>query len=502
MKKTLMSAVLNSKAAIAVLIDESTSIGRLSCLNVYFRTTVDEAVGPVTFFLDVVELDDTTAGGIASHLLKCLSTYGLSEEYLVEHWIGLAVDGASVMLGNKSGVATQLKAKFPLLLSWHCFNHRLELAVSDAVKCCVAINDLKSFMDTLYATYSMSPKMQRELAECASELEVQLARIGRVLDVRWVASSCRSVAAVWRSYVALHAHFTVKSRNSRLDGKERAKFAGMSKKLESPIFIQNLGLMYDALEELSDLSLALQKSDITLPAANKLIFKQVQVFRARKECDSEHYSEACKAVEAGTFKGIPLARASGNERIISKAQFYQALADSMVARMIPESEKSLSTCIEVLDVGKIPLELSPEFGEQQLKTLCIKFAVNFREVKVAYRDFKETRGSVVQPALQQLLNAINTIPISTAECERGFSKMNLVCNTLRSRLTVKHMSSLMFISLTDPPLARWQPLPYVKSWLLLNRRAATSGHGMCKQSSSALDVYRNHTSVESVWKLL
>jgi len=35
---------------------------------------------------------------------------------------------------SKCGVATKLKARFPLLLTWHCFNHRLELTVSDAIK--------------------------------------------------------------------------------------------------------------------------------------------------------------------------------------------------------------------------------------------------------------------------------------------------------------------------------------------------------------------------------
>jgi len=92
--------------------------------------------------------------------------------------------------------------------SWHCFNHHLELALSDAVKCCTQVNHFKCFMDTLYALYSQSPKCQRELAECAKELDVQLSRIKRVLDVRWVASSCRTVTAVWRSYKALYEHFS------------------------------------------------------------------------------------------------------------------------------------------------------------------------------------------------------------------------------------------------------------------------------------------------------
>jgi len=90
------------------------------------------------------------------------------------------------------------------------------------------------------------------------------------------------VKAVWKSYEALYRHFRSKVDDATLDTKEKAKFARMTRKLENPNFIQNLGLMYDALEELSDLSLALQRADITLPAATKLITRQVEVFTARK----------------------------------------------------------------------------------------------------------------------------------------------------------------------------------------------------------------------------
>jgi len=64
--------------------------------------------------------------------------------------------------------------------------------------------------------------------------------------------------------------------------------------------------MLDALEELADLSLQLQKADITLATATKLISKQVAVFYARKDSDSEHYMEACTAVQDGQFKGVAL----------------------------------------------------------------------------------------------------------------------------------------------------------------------------------------------------
>jgi hypothetical protein len=129
-----------------------------------------------------------------------------------------------------------VKNRFPMLTRWHCFNHRLELSVNDAVKACTEINHFRMFVDILFATYSLSPKCQRELEECAKEVHGEINRIGRFLGVRWVASSCSTVKAVWRSYAALHQHFSNKANDTRADGKERAKFAGFAKKLENMIF--------------------------------------------------------------------------------------------------------------------------------------------------------------------------------------------------------------------------------------------------------------------------
>ena len=184
---------------------------------------------------------------------------------------------------QKSGVATKLKARFPQTLTWHCLNHRLELADGDAVKSCTEINHFKIFLDTLYALYSMSPKMLTELGECAKEVETQVYRIGRILNVRRVASSCRTVKAIWQSYSALSLHFSEKAQATGSDTKEKSKFAGMVNKFENPVFIRNLGLMFDALEELADLSLALQKADISLPTAHRMIARQTAVFVARKD---------------------------------------------------------------------------------------------------------------------------------------------------------------------------------------------------------------------------
>ena len=139
------------------------------------------------------------------------------------------------------------------------------------------------------------------------------------------------------------------------------------------------------------------------------------------------------------------------------------------------------------------------FGESDVRFLCSKVGSNFRNLTLAYRDYRDSRGTVTAAAsLKTLMNCVATIPVSTAACERGFSKLNVICSSLRSRLTVPHISSLMFITLCGPLLRSWEPLKYVQSWLASNRRPADSTR--CPErrigNSSASE------GIRSLWKVV
>jgi hypothetical protein len=62
--------------------------------------------------------------------------------------------------------------------------------------------------------------------------------------------------------------------------------------------------------------------------------------------------------------------------------------------------------------------------------------------------------------------------VSTAECERSFSGMNLCMSPQRASLQNDHVSTLLFIKLVGPPLSKLNPDEHVKTWLLSGRRRA------------------------------
>ncbi|KAK5880415.1 hypothetical protein CesoFtcFv8_023446 [Champsocephalus esox] len=167
MKKELLKKIIETKRKITVLADESTSVGHKSTLIVFLKASVD--------------------GDIEN---------GFTVELLREILIGLCSDGASVMLGVKSGVGKLLQDDFPGIILWHCLNHRLELAVDQALDVTGGTKDFQAFMDSLYSLYSQSPKNMQQLSECAHNLDIALRRIGKVFSVLWVASSWRAVSVL------------------------------------------------------------------------------------------------------------------------------------------------------------------------------------------------------------------------------------------------------------------------------------------------------------------
>ena len=129
-----MLEIIKNDTKIAIIIDESTSIFKKSCLIVYLRVIIEEVQPPENLFFKLIVLESQDANGIINSLLSNLQDECFDEAFLTRNLVAFCSDGASVMLGKDSGVATKLKAKFPGIVTWHCLNHRLELCVSDGIK--------------------------------------------------------------------------------------------------------------------------------------------------------------------------------------------------------------------------------------------------------------------------------------------------------------------------------------------------------------------------------
>ncbi|KAK4883004.1 hypothetical protein RN001_006323 [Aquatica leii] len=334
------------------------------------------------------------------------------------------------MIGKISGVATRIKKTYHPVLSWHCVNHRLELALYDALRSVIATNHIQSFLECIYSLYSQSNKNQQELREVASQ--VQILKVGKFFDIRWVASNYKTVNAVWNNFFALFAHF----RRAAQD------------------------FLADCLCEVSNLSLGLQKRNVSLKKADEIIKRTIWVLESFKTDHGEKFSEALSAVKCKEFRGVTLSSSKIQE--IKALQFLQSLIDNIKARVMSDKCDTILSDIQILDKTYWPDNPSIRYGEQQIRKLCSRFHLDTRKALNEMREYVD-RKDIVHKDLEELSHLINTFPCSTSECKRGFSAMNLICSKLRSKLLIENISNLMMIKINGPPLEQFNPENYVES---------------------------------------
>lgn len=488
MRQKVVKEIVHKQLKIGIMIDESTSVSKKCALVICVRVHFEKANEATSVFLDLVELNETTAAEVVSTLLKTLSAHGFDDSYLAQNWVSFACDGASNMLGRRTGVASRLVEKFPHLIVWHCSNHRLELAVHDVVHGISAVCHMKSFFDRLYSLYSASPKNANELHNCAASVGIQVKKIGRLLGVRWVASSARAVLAVWHNYPALQKHFEAASNDPNRTQSDKAQYKGLKAGITEVAFVSNMGLMLDALTELEDLSLELQKRSTTLLRAHKQLLQKYRVFQSYLRNSGQYANLASEATHNMLFKGVSLNPSKVVKPIESKA-FYDSLLKNLSSRMfttrashcqnlalenINDAERynKLISNLEVLETVNWPTDGDICFGDEKIRNLCEQFMLSPTDAINGFRDYVDSEGKRMPKKLEPLMHAIDSVIVSTSECERAFSGMNLTISDTRNKLSISTASSLLFIRLAGPPLSMFIPDTYVDEWLVKGRRNA------------------------------
>ena len=98
---------------------------------------------------------------------------------------------------------------------------------------------------------------------------------------------------------------------------------GLNDVLTSMPFVFNLGVMYDALTELSDMSRMLQKRDMTLPEADKLLTRQIRVFESMISTPGPYTNTVIQAQTEMSFKNVTLHE---NHKLvkINAGQFFRS----------------------------------------------------------------------------------------------------------------------------------------------------------------------------------
>ncbi|XP_055384099.1 E3 SUMO-protein ligase KIAA1586-like [Condylostylus longicornis] len=433
----------------------------LQVKNVESSTVESSEISPI-IFVDITELDAQDAKTIFESLLRVLLAVGFDMNYLKLNLIGFCSDGASVMLGSKSGVSARIKEIFPNVIIWHCLSHRLQLVLDDSINDIKQINHFKLFMDRIYSIFHQSNKNQKELNNISENLCLDIIKIVRVLGPRWASCSLRAALAVWRSYPALYEFFSSNSIQ---------KFSGMAKRLQNKYFLIDLALMIDILQDCSLLSNALQARNINIARGDQLIRRTINAFQILKNSRGFYEKKVDEVINSEALKNINFTenKIYGN---LARDSLIDSIIKNMKLRLIDCSQIRSSSDkknIENTKIYELANLLEPSTWKiEHIVVPWLEAEEKFEEFGNVFKfdihknDFRNYLEDIIcngnqeipkiQENIQKAKNIINTIAVSSAEAERGFSLMNLIITDIRSRLSVKNLSNLMTLNLLGEPL--------------------------------------------------
>ena len=108
------------------------------------------------------------------------------------------------------------------------------------------------------------------------------------------------------------------------------------------------------------------------------------------------------------------------------------------------------------------LELEPLINGPELKEEWVLFkqmvAKNFGSSSIQGMAKKLLDSEEAQEQFPQTLKLITlalTLPVSSVECERGFSKQNLIKTKIRAKLKTENVLTLMKMSLDNPKIEKF-----------------------------------------------
>ena len=153
-------------------------------------------------------------------------------KFSIPKLVAMGSDGASVMLGKKSGVLALLKEQQPSLIGVHCSAHRLELCYKDAMKKVPMAEKVLTLLTGLYYMYRNSPLNRTNLKNVFRCLSINIKLPNQAGGTRWVGHILRALEHFLDGYPAFRLHLEqLAASKEKSDGK--AKAIGFLKLLRS-----------------------------------------------------------------------------------------------------------------------------------------------------------------------------------------------------------------------------------------------------------------------------
>jgi hypothetical protein len=473
-KEDIKSKIRASKM-FSLMADESVDQSSKKQLIIFVKF-VDEQSIPVVKYWETCELKDFTAKGIYAKVCESLGD-------ILQYLVCLCTDGAPVMRSRDEGLLGHLLKNRPYLLDIHCMAHRFALGLNKATDENSKITEVLNFVSDLYSFFSRSPKRILKLLEKQNEIEEYTQHLIQPCKIRWM-SFLRAAKRIKDCIMSIHA--TLKE----LKGDDPHAF-GLKRKLQRQDTLLWLHILAELTPLLNPVLNSLEKQIVDLVFIETACRTSISImqsnFLGERITSPSYISLREKLTNLGSAE-LPT-RYEGKFKVRAAKRFsittFEIAVVELVGKLVTNLQQ-LSTNLgiiqnfRVFDLTRIRQSPLPEFfGMVEIKTI-FEYYEDIRATKnipdpfindyllfewsyflafVRNINSKISNNEIANMILTQDISAPNcqklfqlylSLPLSSVDCERGFSKMNLIKNKLRSQLSEDNLDSLLHISLNAP----------------------------------------------------
>ncbi|XP_052233238.1 zinc finger protein 862-like [Dreissena polymorpha] len=408
-----------------------------------------------TSYLADVTLKSATADVITDAITQVIEDNGL----VLDNLTGFASDGAAVFTGAKTGVATQLKARRPGLITVHCKDHRLALACKDSFKSNKIFEKTDRLLDDLYKYYRNSSKRSASLKDVQTAFDDAPLSVKEAKHHRWL-SHDKAVSGIVRCYRSIVVD--LESANIAEDPIGN----GLLKNLRDPVTLQVLMLLADALPHLSALSLYFQSESANLGLAKANVDKTLRLLLKLKNVNGIWLG---KTKDLMTDLGISPTKENNETFRIAREDFLDALTGNIERRF---EDSAIVEALSILDLSTLS-EIPAFYGTHEMEQLASHYGMDGEDLQIQWQGFTELASSfacnerslvnlgrlfhgrahvdkgltIAYPLVSRLVSIALVLPLSTATVERVFSQLKLIKTDHRCSLGADTIDKLLMVKL-------------------------------------------------------
>ena len=464
---------------ISVLIDESMCNSHKENLLIFVKYYDPNDLTTNIAYLSNTIVDDTKGSTIFKSFQKILD----ENKIFLPKVFCLGTDGAENMVSKNIGVASFFISFNPYLFNIHCWLHRLALSNKEISKEINYLDEVIHIICDIYNYFNKSAVRNKLLKERQIELDEDEVSILKMHEIRWL-SLYRCVRNILKSLNSallvlddnMETYRGKKFQKNSDDYKFYQKYNCILKEMLSFRFLAFFNFLSDILYDISQLCLLFQSDNIdyseafeALDACLNMLKNNYLLSNNFGENYNKFYTDFKKDLYLPEFN-IEHSKQMEEQTIQLMKQFAECLYNNLKRRFVNKELTENFKIFTIENIRSLKQENETVYRRQELENLIEHYGFDkvyldktypaiivTEEVRNEWRLLKSILRcnytdksekdiwpliiniyGAKYPNITKLILIKLILPLTTVQCERGFSALNFIKNDYRSRLGKIH----------------------------------------------------------------